>query len=65
MILQRRIVERLTEFGNVRFKEVLEFSGKVLRSSPEYEDCRRIAREKKIPCLEVMERLRSRGVLET
>ncbi len=64
MILQRRIVERQTEFGNVRFKEVLDSSGNVLRSSPEYEDCRRIAREKKIPCLEVMERLRCRGVLE-
>ena len=62
IVLPRRIVERQTEFGPVRFKEVFDSRGIVLRALPEYEDCRRIAREKEIPCREVMERLQCRGV---
>jgi uncharacterized protein (TIGR00299 family) protein len=65
IVLQRRIVEQQTEFGIVRFKQVIDNSGEVLRASPEYEDCRRIAREREIPCREVMERLHSRGASET
>ncbi|NTV50115.1 MAG: nickel pincer cofactor biosynthesis protein LarC [Geobacteraceae bacterium] len=64
IILQRRVVERQTDFGPVRFKEIIDSSGKMLRRSPEYEDCRRIAREKEIPCREVMERLQYIGVSE-
>ena len=65
IILQRRIVIRETEFGPVRFKEVMGSNGELLRTSPEYEDCRRIAREREIPCREVMERLRFAGASET
>jgi pyridinium-3,5-bisthiocarboxylic acid mononucleotide nickel chelatase len=61
IVLQRRIVEHQTEFGPVRFKEVVDSSGIVLRALPEYEDCRRIARENDIPCRDVMERLQCRG----
>ena len=61
IVLQRRIVEQQTEFGAVRFKEVIDSTGEVLRATPEYDDCRRIAREKKIPCIEVMERLLGKG----
>jgi uncharacterized protein (TIGR00299 family) protein len=61
IVLPRTIVEQQTEFGTVRFKEVLDLSGKVLRVSPEYEDCRRIARETEMPCREVMERLLCKG----
>jgi uncharacterized protein (TIGR00299 family) protein len=64
IVLQRQIVERSTEFGPVRFKQVFDNSGKLLRSSPEYDDCRRIAREKNIPCQVVMEYLQGRGVSE-
>jgi hypothetical protein len=64
IVLQRRIVEQQTEFGIVRFKQVIDGSGQLLRTSPEYEDCRRIARENEIPCREVMERLHCRGVSE-
>ena len=60
--LNRQIVEHLTEFGTVRFKHVFDNSGELLRFSPEYEDCRRIARENGIPCRTVMERLQSKGV---
>lgn len=63
-ILERRIVELQTEFGSLRFKQVFDCGGKMLRSSPEYEDCRRIAREQGIPCREVMERVQCTGVSE-
>ena len=56
--LERRIEERPTPFGPVRFKRVFD-NGRLLRACPEYEDCRRIAREQGIPCREVMERLLS------
>ncbi|MDD2539755.1 MAG: nickel pincer cofactor biosynthesis protein LarC [Desulfuromonadaceae bacterium] len=64
IVLLRRIVEHQTEFGLVRFKQVIDAGGNILRTSPEYEDCRRIAREKNIPCREVMERLHCKGVSE-
>lgn len=64
IILQRRIVEQQTEFGLVRFKQIVDSDGKVLRASPEYDDCCRIAREREIPCREVMERLQCGGVSE-
>lgn len=57
ILLERRIVERQTEFGRVRFKEVYDDNGKALRAAPEYEDCRSIARDSGIPCREIMERL--------
>ncbi|MDD2735049.1 MAG: nickel pincer cofactor biosynthesis protein LarC [Desulfuromonadaceae bacterium] len=65
IILQRQSVELQTEFGAVHFKQVFDNSGAVMRSSPEYEDCRRIAREKNIPCQEVMMRLQRRGAAES
>ncbi len=64
IVLRRQIVEHQTRFGVVRFKQVIGNSGELLRESPEYEDCRRIAREKGIPCREVMARLHSKGVSE-
>jgi uncharacterized protein (TIGR00299 family) protein len=45
-----------TEFGKVRIK----FSGlgeEILKATPEYEDCKRIAKKLKIPLIEVMERI--------
>jgi len=54
--LERRIEERQTPFGAVRFKLIFD-AGRCVRFSPEYEDCRRIAREQGIPCREVMERV--------
>ncbi len=56
VVQQRQVEERQTEFGTVRFK-VGETGAK-----PEYEDCRRIAREQRLPCREVMRRL-TEGVL--
>jgi uncharacterized protein (TIGR00299 family) protein len=51
IVQPRRIEERLTQFGPVRFK----VSGQ--GEKPEYEDCRRIARERGIPCRDVMQQL--------
>jgi uncharacterized protein (TIGR00299 family) protein len=43
-----------TRFGKVRIK-VARVNGKVLQVSPEYEDCRKLAEEKKVALREVME----------
>ncbi len=51
IVQSRRVEERETEFGPVRFK--VTASGE----KAEYEDCRRIAREQGIPCRDVMRRL--------
>jgi uncharacterized protein (TIGR00299 family) protein len=51
IVQPRRIEERVTRFGPVRFK-VSEYGEK-----PEYEDCRRIARELGIPCRDIMQQL--------
>ncbi|QEM69454.1 nickel pincer cofactor biosynthesis protein LarC [Geobacter sp. FeAm09] len=56
IILERRLEECQTPFGPVRFKLVFD-GGQLLRAAPEYEDCRRIARERGIPCREVMEQV--------
>jgi len=56
IILERRVEERQTPFGPVRFKLVFD-NGLLLRAIPEYEDCRRIARERGISCREVMEQV--------
>lgn len=55
IVLERRIVERETGCGTVRFKEVFGRSGTLLRSTPEYEDCRRIARESGVPLQRVQQ----------
>lgn len=65
IVLQRRIVERSTEFGQVRFKQVFDNEGNVLRTSAEYDDCRRIARKMEISFSEVMSRLQLTGASET
>jgi hypothetical protein len=51
VVQPRRIEDRDTPYGRVRFK-VAEYGEK-----PEYEDCRRIARERDIPCRDVIQRL--------
>jgi uncharacterized protein (TIGR00299 family) protein len=51
IVQPRQVVERDTRFGPVRFK-VSEYGEK-----PEYEDCRRIARELGLPCRDIMHKL--------
>ncbi len=47
-ILDREIVEVKTEYGAVRFK-VSRLEGKIVTSTPEYEDCARIAKASGVP----------------
>jgi pyridinium-3,5-bisthiocarboxylic acid mononucleotide nickel chelatase len=49
--VRRTIVEVNTKFGVVKVKQI-EFDGKV-RLAPEFEECKRIAIEKKMPLIEV------------
>lgn len=63
-VLERRIVELPTELGLVRFKQIFDDDGGLLRAAPEYEDCRRIAVERGMPCRDVMERVQRPGVNE-
>ena len=56
IILERKVEERQTPFGPMRFKLVYD-NGLLLRAAPEYEECRRIARERGLPCREVMEQV--------
>jgi uncharacterized protein (TIGR00299 family) protein len=63
---QRRILPRewesvQTRFGEVRLK-VARVNGKVLQVSPEYEDCRKLAEEKKVALREVMEEAMRQGL---
>ncbi len=50
--LERAVEERETSLGKMKVK-VLREGEKIVRIAPEYEECRRIAREKGIPLIEV------------
>ncbi|MFQ5776388.1 MAG: nickel pincer cofactor biosynthesis protein LarC [Terriglobia bacterium] len=55
---QRRLLERTfvtvrTPLGPVRMK-LARLNGRVLNAAPEYEDCRRLAREKSVPLKQVL-----------
>jgi uncharacterized protein (TIGR00299 family) protein len=50
--LERAVEERDTSFGRVRVK-TFRSGGELLRMAPEFEECRRIAEEKKLPLREV------------
>jgi len=52
--LTRRWVNASTPWGNVRMK-IASMNGKVTNCAPEYEDCRRIATEQKVPLKTVMQ----------
>ncbi|HEY3309282.1 MAG TPA: nickel pincer cofactor biosynthesis protein LarC [Desulfuromonadaceae bacterium] len=58
--LERHIEQWDTPFGSVRFKLIFD-NGRLLRATPEYEDCRRIAHEQGRPCREIMEQLAELG----
>ena len=49
---ERRTTTVATEYGEVRVKEG-RFNGRRIALTPEYEDCRRLAREKQVPLQEV------------
>jgi uncharacterized protein (TIGR00299 family) protein len=53
VVASRRIVEVTTELGTARVK-VKELGGKAVDAAPEFDDCRRIARERGIDLRDVM-----------
>ena len=53
-ILSREWVAVPTQWGEVRMK-IASMNGTVTNYSPEYEDCRRIAADHKVPLKNVME----------
>lgn len=54
VILDREFVTVETQYGKIRMK-IASAVGEVLRAMPEYEDCRRAAREHGVPLRAVME----------
>ncbi len=50
--LERAVEERETSLGKMKVK-VLREGGKIVRIAPEYEECRRVARERGIPLIEI------------
>lgn len=52
--LPREVVKVTTRFGEVRIK-LSRSQGRVQHASPEFDDCRKLAEEKKVPLHEVME----------
>jgi uncharacterized protein (DUF111 family) len=55
MALKREFVEVQTEWGVVRMKVARLAGGEAVNAQPEYEDCRRIAEQQKIPLKKVMQ----------
>jgi pyridinium-3,5-bisthiocarboxylic acid mononucleotide nickel chelatase len=62
-ILRRETFPVDTEYGTVRVKRAFLPNGSV-RCSPEYEDCRRLARERGVPLVEVFAAALAAGVKE-
>ena len=56
-VLQREIKLVDTEFGKVRVK-LSKLGDEILKATPEYEDCKRIAKKLNIPLIEVMEKIK-------
>jgi uncharacterized protein (TIGR00299 family) protein len=53
VVLNRIFREIATPYGSVKIKTVLDNKGNILRSTPEYDDCRRLALEKSLPIKEI------------
>lgn len=56
-VLHREIKEIDTELGKVRVK-VAKSGTDIIKTTPEYEDCKRIAKKLKMPLIEVMRKIR-------
>jgi uncharacterized protein (TIGR00299 family) protein len=50
----REILTFKTKYGKIRFK-LAKWDGEIVNLSPEYEDCKRLALEKKVPLKEIFE----------
>lgn len=57
----REILPLQTKYGRIRFK-LARWEGKVINFSPEYEDCKRLALEKRVPLKEIFEEARKEAM---
>ncbi len=57
----REILPLQTKYGRIRFK-LARWEGKVVNLSPEYEDCKRLALEKRVPLKEIFEEARKESI---
>ena len=57
MVLQREIKIMDTKFGKVRVK-YSRLGDEIIKTVPEYEDCKRISKKFNIPLIEIMEKIR-------
>lgn len=56
--LEKEIKTIETEYGNVKVK-IGKRDGRIINIAPEYEDCKRIAKERGVPIMEVYEKVKS------
>ncbi len=56
-VLQRKIKKTDTEFGKIRVK-VSKLGNEIIKVTPEYEDCKRIAKKLNIPLIDVMRKIK-------
>ena len=54
--LERKLSKLATDYGEVTIKSSY-YQNKLLHSKPEYEDCKRIAKERNIPIREVLDHI--------
>ena len=55
-VLQREIKKIDTQFGKIRVK-FSKFGDGIIKATPEYEDCKRIAEKLDIPLIEIMKKI--------
>jgi uncharacterized protein (DUF111 family) len=59
-MLKRKFSKRTTPFGEITFKDAY-YGGRKIKSKPEYEDCKRLAKEKGVSVQEIYESLKGEG----
>ncbi|MBI4826916.1 MAG: nickel pincer cofactor biosynthesis protein LarC [Nitrospirae bacterium] len=59
-VLAREIKPVKTKFGNINVK-VSRLDGKILKATPEYDDCKKIAKKLNVPLLKVIEAVKGRS----
>jgi len=55
-VMQREIKTIKSQFGNVRVK-ISKSGDTIIKKVPEYEDCKKIARELNVPLMEIMKKI--------
>jgi uncharacterized protein (TIGR00299 family) protein len=58
----RKIISLQTRYGKIRFK-LARWEGRIVNLSPEYEDCKRLALNKKVPLKELFEEARKEAMI--